>query len=56
MSPLAEQLTVIEAFIDALWVEWGLSANTLAAYRSDLKTFARWLTARDTLLLAATRV
>lgn len=55
MTSLADQLDVIEAFIDALWMERGLSANTLAAYRSDLKTFAGWLAARDTLLLGATR-
>lgn len=33
----------IDAFVDALWLEQGLSANTLAAYRRDLSLFARWL-------------
>ncbi len=33
----------IEAFLDALWMERGLSRNTLSAYRSDLSHFARWL-------------
>ncbi len=33
----------IEQFIDALWMEQGLSANTLAAYRNDLAGFALWL-------------
>lgn len=33
----------IDAFIDALWLEDGLAANTLAAYRRDLSAFARWL-------------
>ena len=33
----------IDAFIDALWLEDGLSANTLAAYRRDLTLFATWL-------------
>ena len=32
----------IDAFLDALWLEKGLSANTLAAYRSDLESLARW--------------
>lgn len=36
---------VISAFTDALWLERGLSANTLSAYRSDLSAFARWLVA-----------
>jgi len=33
----------IDRFIDALWVEDGLSALTLQAYRRDLSLFARWL-------------
>ncbi len=35
----------IEAFADAAWLEGGLSANTLAAYRRDLALLARWLQA-----------
>lgn len=34
---------LIEAFADALWLERGLSANTLAAYQADLRAFAGWL-------------
>ncbi|MEZ0308086.1 MAG: site-specific tyrosine recombinase XerD, partial [Ramlibacter sp.] len=33
----------IDAFIDALWLEEGLSRNTLAAYRRDLSLYAAWL-------------
>jgi len=33
----------IDTFIDALWLEDGLSKNTLAAYRRDLALFAQWL-------------
>jgi integrase/recombinase XerD len=33
----------IDRFIDALWIEDGLSALTLAAYRRDLSLYARWL-------------
>lgn len=33
----------IDDFIDALWLEDGLSKNTLAAYRRDLALFAQWL-------------
>lgn len=36
----------IDAFIDALWLEDGLSKNTLAAYRRDLQLYARWLAGR----------
>ena len=33
----------IDEFLDALWLEDGLSKNTLAAYRRDLLLFAQWL-------------
>lgn len=34
---------LIDAFCDALWLEHGLSKNSLDAYRRDLRAFARWL-------------
>ncbi len=37
----------IDAFTDALWLEEGLSKNTLAAYRRDLTLYARWLSERQ---------
>ena len=36
----------IDAFVDALWLEEGLAANTLAAYRRDLALYAGWLAGR----------
>jgi integrase/recombinase XerD len=33
----------IDSFIDALWLEEGLSKNTLAAYRRDLSLYGGWL-------------
>ena len=39
-------LTEIDRFLDALWMERGLSQNTLAAYRRDLSGFAGWLEKR----------
>ena len=30
---------VVEQFLDVVWMERGLSENTLSAYRSDLKKF-----------------
>jgi integrase/recombinase XerD len=44
----------IDAFIDALWLEEGLSKNTLAAYRRDLALFGDWLAGRGQALAAAT--
>lgn len=34
----------IDEFIDAIWLQHGLSQNTLTAYRSDLSKAAQWLT------------
>ncbi len=34
---------IVEEFCDALWLEDGLSQNTLDAYRRDLLLFAAWL-------------
>ncbi|MDD4905768.1 MAG: site-specific integrase, partial [Methylobacter tundripaludum] len=34
---------LIDQFLDAVWVEQGLSENTLSAYGSDLRIFAKWL-------------
>lgn len=33
----------IEAYLEALWLEKGLSDNSIASYRRDLKAFAGWL-------------
>ena len=43
----------IDEFIDALWLEEGLSSNTLAAYRRDLNGLALWLKPRTCELLDA---
>nr|WP_222932124.1 site-specific tyrosine recombinase XerD [Pseudomonas oryzihabitans] len=37
---------MIEEFLDALWLEKGLSPHTRSAYRTDLLAFARWLEGR----------
>jgi len=34
---------LLDAFSDSLWLEAGLSKNTLASYRSDLAQFCEWL-------------
>lgn len=53
LPPLEEQC--IEVFLDALWMERGLSDLTLSAYRADLGGFSRWLAARESSLLQAGR-
>ena len=39
----ANEQTIIERFLDALWMEHGLSQNTLSAYKNDLSNLALWL-------------
>lgn len=39
---LDRQKAGIDRFLDALWMERGLSDNTLGAYRNDLYAFAEW--------------
>ncbi|HAY46354.1 MAG TPA: site-specific tyrosine recombinase XerD [Gammaproteobacteria bacterium] len=34
---------IIDRFIDSMWLEYGLSKNTLSAYRSDLKQFSEFI-------------
>ena len=44
MTNVSEQNTDrIDQFLDALWLESGLSKNTLSAYRSDLNSLARFI-------------
>ena len=50
-----ETLQVIEQFTDAMWMERGLSRNTLSAYRNDLSGLAVWLLKQGRTLLAARR-
>jgi len=39
----------IDRFLDALWLEKGLSENTLQSYRRDLRQFQEWLNGKDNL-------
>jgi len=38
---------LIDQFIDYYWLSTGASKNTLAAYRSDLKIFNKWLAGKS---------
>ncbi len=42
----------LDTFIDHLWLEDGLSKNTLESYRLDLTTFALWLSKQNKHLLS----
>ena len=54
-APAAGDQDLVESYVDAIWMERGLAANTLSAYRADLRRFAAWLAERDRSLLTATR-
>jgi len=45
----------LQRFLDAVWMERGLSANTLAAYRADLTSLSRWLETQGSSLMTAAR-
>lgn len=45
--------TLIDRFLDAVWMERGLSRATLTAYRTDLEGLARWLAGRGAGLAGA---
>ena len=47
--------SAIDRFADALWLEDGLAANSLAAYKRDLGLFASWLNLSHALALDQTQ-
>jgi integrase/recombinase XerD len=52
---VADVNPAIGRFLDAVWMERGLSQNTLAAYRADLTALARWLEERHVLVSRTSR-
>lgn len=50
VSDLLPGAACIDTFIDALWLEEGLSKNTLAAYRRDLTLYSSWLQPQNKVL------
>ena len=53
-SRVVSESVHLSNFLDHLWVEFGLSRNTVLAYRNDLDTLTRFLAARgaDTVMAA----
>ncbi|WP_337135525.1 site-specific tyrosine recombinase XerD [Proteus terrae] len=45
---------IIEQFLDNIWLEQGLSANTLSSYRLDLQALGQWLAHHQLDWLSAT--
>jgi integrase/recombinase XerD len=56
MTPNADAADpAVSRFLDAVWMERGLSTNTLAAYRADLTALSRWLNERQCPIMRTTR-
>ena len=49
-NPRSSSEELVDQFLDAIWMERGLSANTLGAYRADLMTLRRGLSERNILI------
>ncbi len=49
----SQEESVIALYLDAVWMEKGLSKNSLDSYRTDLTLFAQWLQQQNKNLLAA---
>ncbi len=54
LDDFAETEALLDVFCDALWLEEGLSKNTLASYRRDLLKVFSWLGQRNRSVFAAT--
>ena len=55
MTSGSDKCELLESFLDAIWAERGLSANTLKSYRYDLLQLASHLEKKDGRLLDACR-
>ena len=53
-QPADADIRLIDGFADALWLQDGLAANTLQAYRRDLSALAAWLAGQGSGLLQTT--
>ena len=53
--PAAKDAELIEQYLDALWLEKGLSKNTLSSYRRDLAHYACWLNDKKQFLISSGR-
>jgi len=56
MNPAADEQQLIEFYLDAQWMEKGLSENSLSSYRRDLANWGQWLAGEGESLLGASEV
>jgi integrase/recombinase XerD len=50
-----EDRLLIDEYLDSIWIEKGLSRNTIESYGRDLEALSRWLEARGVKLLSLQR-
>jgi integrase/recombinase XerD len=53
LTPAPSDMQLIAEYLDAIWMEKGLSDNTQESYRRDLAQFAVWLNQQDRQLVDA---
>lgn len=51
---MQSELSLVERFLDSIWLEKGLSENTLQSYRHDLDKLVGWLSKQSISLLTVT--
>ena len=47
---------IIDNFCDSIWIEKGLSRNTIESYASDLNQLSKWLSSKDKTIKACTEI
>ena len=47
---------IIDNFCDSIWIEKGLSKNTIESYASDLNQLSKWLSSKDKTMKAFTEI
>ncbi len=47
VKPMSTEQALVEQFLDAMWMERGLSDNTLSSYRNDLNKLLEWMKANN---------
>ena len=52
MAVSSSEQALIEQYLDAIWMEKGLSENTLTSYRRDLLSLARWVADQQCCLMS----
>ena len=38
-----DERQILDAFIDTIWIEKGLSTNTLNSYKTDVEKYLNWI-------------